>query len=80
MKKIFISFMFFFIAVSAYCFPKHIEEDLQVFKTYMEQCYVAYDENVKLGFNIDETIKKIKNYYKKDLKYVKKNKIDRKEV
>ena len=79
MKKILISLVFLFIAVSAYCFPKHIEEDLQVFKTYMEQCYVAYDENVKLGFDIDETIKQIKNYYKKDLKYVKKNKIDRKE-
>ena len=73
MKKILISLVFLFIAVSAYCFPKHIEEDLQVFKIYMEQCYVAYDENVKLGFNIDETIKKIKKDYKKNYKREKRN-------
>ena len=48
------------MALSAYCVPKHIDEDLKVFKKYMEQCYVAYDENVELGFDLDKTIKNIK--------------------
>ena len=59
-KRITSIFILLFMTLSAYSVPKHIEEDLKVFKKYMEQCYVAYDENVELGFDLDKTIKNIK--------------------
>ena len=60
------------MTLSAYSVPKHINEDLKVFKKYMEQCYVAYDENVELGFDLDKTIKNIKKDFDREVKWAKK--------
>ena len=38
----------------------------------MEQCYVAYDENVELGFDLDKTIKNIKKDFDREVKWAKK--------
>ena len=71
-KRITSIFILLFMTLSAYCVPKHIEEDLKVFKKYMEQCYVAYDENVELGFDLDKTIKNIKKDFDREVKWAKK--------
>ena len=71
-KRITSIFILLFMALSAYCVPKHIDEDLKVFKKYMEQCYVAYDENVELGFDLDKTIKNIKKDFDREVKWAKK--------
>ena len=71
-KRITSIFILLFMALSAYSVPKHIDEDLKVFKKYMEQCYVAYDENVELGFDLDKTIKNIKKDFDREVKWAKK--------
>lgn len=43
---------------------KRLNNDLEAIKTYLTQCYVAYDEAVEKGFNIDKAIRDIKKHYK----------------
>ena len=53
-KRITSIFILLFMALSAYSVPKHIDEDIKVFKKNMEQWYVAYDENEGLGIDLDK--------------------------